>query len=82
LAISSFTNKIQVLSALAGAPGEGLLASSLSFSELTLLGILKCTSRRLHEAAWRAIWRAARPAVAQSSGEFCVSQSQKGWRRT
>jgi hypothetical protein len=37
--------------------GEGLLATSLSFSELTRLGRLNRSSRRLHEAAWRAIWR-------------------------
>ena len=36
--------------------GEGLLATSLSFSELNRLGMLNRSSRRLHEAAWRAIW--------------------------
>ena len=38
--------------------GEGLLATSLSFSELTRLGRLNRSSRRLHDATWRAIWRA------------------------
>ena len=34
--------------------GEGLLATSLSFSELSRLNH---SSRRLHDAAWRASWR-------------------------
>ena len=38
--------------------GEGLLATSLSFGELTRLGRLNRSCRRLHDAAWRAIWRA------------------------
>ena len=36
--------------------GEGLLATSLSFSELTRLSRLNHSSRRLHDAAW-ASWR-------------------------
>ena len=38
--------------------GEVLLATSLSFGELTRLGRLNRSCRRLHDAAWRAIWRA------------------------
>jgi hypothetical protein len=37
--------------------GEGLLATLLSFSDLTRLGILNRSSKRLHDAAWRTIWR-------------------------
>jgi hypothetical protein len=36
--------------------GEGLLATSLSFGELTRLGRLNRSCRRLHDAAWSAIW--------------------------
>ena len=43
---------------MAGAQSEGLLATSLSFGELTRLGRLNCSCRRLHDAAWRAMWRA------------------------
>ena len=38
--------------------GEGMLATCLSFGELTRLARLNRSSRRLHDAAWRAIWRA------------------------
>jgi hypothetical protein len=38
--------------------GEGLLATFLSFSELTRLGRLNHSFQRLHDASWRAIWRA------------------------
>jgi len=38
--------------------GEGMLATLLSFGELTRLARLNRSSRRLHDAAWRAIWRA------------------------
>jgi hypothetical protein len=37
--------------------GEGLLSTLLSFSDLTRLGILNRSSKRLHDAAWRTIWR-------------------------
>jgi hypothetical protein len=40
--------------------GEGLLATSLSFSELTRLSRLNRSSRRLHDAAWRASKRERR----------------------
>ena len=41
-----------------GLLGEGMLATLLSFGELTRLARLNRSSRRLHDAAWRAIWRA------------------------
>jgi hypothetical protein len=37
--------------------GEGLLATLLSFSELTRLSRLNHSFQRLHDASWRAIWR-------------------------
>jgi hypothetical protein len=37
--------------------GESLLATSLSFGELAQFGRLNRICRRLHHAAWRAIWR-------------------------
>ena len=37
--------------------GEGLLATLLSFGELSRLGRLNRRFRRLHNAAWRATWR-------------------------
>jgi len=42
----------------AGAPGRGLLATLLSFGELTRLGMLNRSFRRRHDAAWPASWRA------------------------
>ena len=38
--------------------GEGMLATLLSFGELTRLARLNHSSRCLHDAAWRALWRA------------------------
>ena len=37
--------------------GEGLLATLLSFGELTRLGGLNRRFRRLHDVVWRATWR-------------------------
>ena len=42
-----------------GLLGEGMLATLLSFGELTRLARLNRSSRRLHDAAWRAIWESA-----------------------
>jgi hypothetical protein len=37
--------------------GGGVMTTWLSFSDLTRLSRLNRSSRCLHEAAWRAIWR-------------------------
>ena len=62
--------------------GEGMLATLLSFGELTRLPRLNRSSRRLHDAAWRAIWRARSKACSGAElAHILRLRSQKGrWR--